>query len=212
MIRTTLKDAGTGNELKIKDGGQINVTNYQSPPLDESVLALPFGSFFTDDGTPTGSEDMRVDGSTNPQDFFIKASGEFDIFIKSINAQISDPGARLDRFGALPALTNGLEWEYQTDETGLFILNPAIRINLDFFRDATGGKGFGTGTDAWKADIAGGGGEDTYFPEVDFTERFGLRYGLRLRKGSQDRMTIRVNDNLSSGLSTFNIKAYGIRI
>ena len=48
-------------------------------------------------------------------------------------------------------------------------------------------------------------------PNIDVAETFGMPYGLRLRKGTKDNLTFVVNDNLS-GLTTFDIVAYGIRI
>ena len=78
-------------------------------------------------------------------------------------------------------------------------------------RDATGGKDFGNTTNAFRADISGGGGIDTYFPEIDLSERFGLIWGLRLEKATTDKIVFEVRDDLS-GLSVFDIKGYGIRI
>jgi hypothetical protein len=212
MINTTIKDSSTGNAVKIGEEGELEVVVHPHPPMGESIFPLPFSQFFTDNGLVTGSSDMRVDGSTNFVDFYITAHSDFDLFINSITVQISDPGARLDRFGALTALTNGVKFFYFEQKIGELVISESIKTNLDFFRDATGGKGFGDGTGAWKADIAGGGGEDTYFPEIDLEERFGLQWGLRLVKGTTDSIVFRVQDNLSTGLSTFNIKAYGIRI
>lgn len=212
MIGTKISDGlGNGYKLKVDSEGAIEVVIHPHPPLNETITSLPFSQFFTDDGTATGSNNMIVDGSVNTQTFYVAPSNEFDIYINSITIQISDPGARLDRFGALTALTNGVKFYYQNASIGELVISEAIKTNLDFFRDATGGKNFGSGTDAWKADIAGGAGEDTYFPEIDLQERFGLMWGLHLPKDSTGILAFDVRDNLA-GLSTFNIKAYGIRI
>ena len=78
-----------------------------------------------------------------------------------------------------------------------------IRLGLRTFA-------IGTGTDAFKADIAGGGGEDTYLPVIDLADTFGFPYGVRLVANSNDKITFTVSDNLA-GLSTFNIKGFGIQ-
>ena len=46
---------------------------------------------------------------------------------------------------------------------------------------------------------------------MDMAEIYGLPWGLRLRKGSLDKLIFRVQDNLT-GLSTFNAIATGTRI
>ena len=169
MINARIVDA-SGNDRGAKIGaeGELSVVVHPHPPENESIFPLPFSQMFTDDGATTGSFDMIVDGSSTPVEFYISARNDVDIYIKSITVQISDPGARLDRFGALTALTNGVKFFYEEVQIGELVITEAIKTNLDFFRDSTGGKDFGTGTDAWKADIAGGAGEDTYFP-VSYT-------------------------------------------
>lgn len=212
MIKSKIVDGrGSGSALKVDSEGAIEVVVHPHPPLNEVITALPFAQFFTTDGTSTGSSNMIVNGSTTAVPFYIKANDDFDIYINSITVQISDPGARLDRFGALPALANGISFYYQNPKIGELVISDAIKTNLDFFRDATAGKGFGSGTSSWLADIAGGAGEDTYFPEIDFQKRFGLMWGLHIPRGSDSIIVFEVRDNLA-GLSTFNIKGYGIRI
>lgn len=56
-----------------------------------------------------------------------------------------------------------------------------------------------------------GGGADSYLPVIDFAETFGKQWGLRLKAGSADRLVIRINDNLSAGLDTFNAIGYGTK-
>jgi hypothetical protein len=212
MISTKLIDRYSNNTAAVTAEGALNVIVHPHPPQGETLFPLPFSQFFTDNGKSTGSSDMRVNGSTNFVDFYIEARANKDIFLKSLTVQISDPGARLDRFGALTALTNGVKFFYFEQKFDELVISESIKTNLDFFRDATGGKDFGEGTSAWRADIAGGGGEDTYFPELNLTERFGLTWGLRLVKGTTDKLVFRVQDDLSTGLTAFNIKAYGIQI
>jgi hypothetical protein len=211
MISATIRDAFTKRSATVDNEGALEVVVHPHPPLDESVYPLPYFQYFTDDGTSSGSNDMVINGGTTPTNFFISASEEYDIFVGRVEVRISDPNARLDRFGALTALSNGVEFFYETGETGRVQISENITTNLQFIRLAGGQPAFGSGTDAFKADIAGGSGEDTYLPSIDMDEIFNLRWGLRLRKGTTDKLGFLIQDNLT-GISTFNIFGLGLRL
>ena len=106
-----------GQQLKINQEGDISVTIHQHPPITEDILALPFRSYFTDDGTTTGSNDMAVNGGTTNVDFYIKASETYDIYIKYISVEIGDGGSpALNKFGELPELTDGIAFYWDTQQ------------------------------------------------------------------------------------------------
>lgn len=69
----------------------------------------------------------------------------------------------------------------------------------------------GTGVEAYLADVSGGGTEKSYLPNIDMEDIYGFTWGLRLRKGTLDKLIFRINDNLT-GLTTFNAIATGTRI
>jgi len=212
MISVKLKDGtGAGNYAKINGEGELNVVVHPHPPLDETVTPLPFRQYFTSDGTASGSNDMRVDGSTTAQEFSIAAQNNKDIFIKTLSIQISDNGATLNRFGALTALTNGVKIEYFSNETGAIEIHEGIKDNLTFLRI---GNGYptGDGASAFRADISGGGGTDTYFMRLNLAETFGLQYGVRLIKGTTAKLRFIIQDNLSTGIDQFDIIGYGITL
>jgi hypothetical protein len=66
-----------------------------------------------------------------------------------------------------------------------------------------------TGTSVFLADVSGA-GEKAYLPKMDVVEQFGLPFGIKLRKGTTDRLVFRVRDALA-GLLVFNIIAYACR-
>lgn len=210
-VNAKIFDATGGrNGLRIDSDGTANVVVHPHPPKMEELRTLPFAQFFTSDGTSTGSNDMIVNATlANTSDFYIKSDPVYDLYINRVTIQISDPGASLTKFGALTALTNGVQWFFKNSEVGTLTLSTAWKTNLDIFRDATHGKEFGD-TSPWLVDIAGGAGEDTYFPVIDIEEAFGVQWGLLLKKNSDDRLGFSVRDNLT-GLTVFNIKGYGIR-
>lgn len=200
-----------GRQLKVEDEGEVGVVLHPHPPND-STFVLPFRQYFTDDGRSTGSNVMSVNGATNVQDFYVSASPDYDIYIKYITTEIGDGGTpALNKFGALTALTNGVAFYWDTQEEPLYELHEGIKTNKEFIRIASDTGAIGTGTDAYLADVSGGGSEKSYLPNIDMKEIYGLPWGLRLRKGTKDRVVFRVQDDLT-GLTTFNAVATGIRL
>jgi len=209
MITTKLID-GTGklNFAKVDEEGAIHTIEHAHPPLVEDNDVLPYRMRFNNNG----DSDMRVDGSTTSVDFCVDASQDFDIFIKTIFVEIGDGGSpALNKFGALSALTNGVAWLYFGQVGGEYELHEGIKTNKEFIRIGIDTHGIGTGVDAYLADVSGGGSEKSYLPIIDLGEMYGLRYGVRLRKNSTDRLIFRVQDDLTA-LSTFDAIAYGLRI
>lgn len=200
--------AGRGNKAKVNGEGELTATIHDHPPLDEAFISYPFRQYFTDDGMRTGSNNMIV---STAQDFYISASQTVDIFIKSVSIRIGDSSTSLDKFGGLTALTNGCDFLFRNDSTGEVTIADELKTNLSLLRLGASTGAVGTGLDAYLLDVSGGGTEDTYLPFIDFSVLFGYRYGIRLKKGSNDRVIFRINDNLT-GLITFNAIAYGSQI
>lgn len=198
-----------GKPLKINGEGEISVVIHQHPPVDEEITALPYRKYFLDSAS---SNIMAVDGSVNFVDFSVNASTEYDIYIKYITLEIGDGGSpALNKFGALTALTNGVAFYYDTQTEPLYELHEGIKTNKEFIRIASDTAAIGTGTEAFLADVSGGGSEKSYLPSIDMKEIYGFNWGLRLRKGTLDKIIFRIQDNLT-GLSTFNAIATGTRI
>jgi hypothetical protein len=202
-----------GETLNVTDKGEVPVVIPQRPFIGDQISAIPFRQYFTDNGIQSGSNDMMVSGSlATPLDFYIAASEDYDIFIKYITVEIGDGGnPALNKFGALSALTNGVAFYWDTQEEPLYELHEGIKTNKEFIRIASDTGAIGTGIDAYLADVSGGGTEKSYLPNIDVDEIYGLPYGLRLRKGTLDKLIFRINDNLT-GLTTFNAIATGTRI
>jgi len=90
-------------------------------------------------------------------------------------------------------------------------LHDGIKTNLEFIRTGNDTAAIGTGVDSYLADTSGGGTEKNYLPSIDLAELFGLAYGIRLRRDTNDRIVFTVRDDLSS-LITFDAIAYGLQI
>lgn len=208
MIKTILVDGhGSGNRAKINGEGELNIVQHTHPPIRELVEVFPYRQYFT---TTAGASDMRVNGATTNVEFCLRASPTRDIWVKTISVIIADAGARLNQFGALAALTNGVKFSYNNQGLGEVVIHEALKTNLNFLRLGTSSPPIG-GTNAFKADLSGG-GADAYLPVIDMANAFGMNYGLRLRKGTLDKICFTVRDNLSVGLDQFDIIGYGIQI
>ena len=97
--------------------------------------------------------------------------------------------------------------------------------NFGFIRLCQGNPSFGTdvggSTDAFIIPglTAGGGGKggaknaaDGIIPVLDINTVFGFEYGLRLFKGTNNRLVFEINDDLTTGLglnADMNVIAYG---
>jgi hypothetical protein len=208
-LPVVLKDGhGSGHRLKINEEGEVSVVIQSHPPRNEVFESYPFTTYFEN----SLSNDMRVDGSSIPVEFSVTANPNHDIFIKTISVFISDPGSRLDEFGNLNELANGVSFEYKNNDIGSVLIQDSIKTNLDFIRLCTATPGHGDGPRAFLLDISGSGGADSYLPVLDIQKTFGFTWGLRLKKGSKDKLSFIVNDDLSRGMTAFNIKAFGTQL
>ena len=207
-LKTIITDGtGTDNKLKVTDEGTIGVVIHNHPPDKNDTFLIPFASDFVNSA---GSADLRVNGATTPQVFSVSSQTNGDVFISSISIYIADAGARLNLFGALAALTNGVDFIYFNDSVGEITVKGGMQTNLDLIRLGQQTGAVGDGTTAYRLDVSGG-GADAYLPLIDLRAVFGLQWGLKLQKERNDRISFVINDDLSAGLDVFNIRAFGIR-
>jgi len=209
MIPVEIHD-GYGSDKKLRLGveGEVAVSMHSHPPKNEETPPLPFRKFMTLGGDGV-TESMLVDGSATPQEFCILAEEEKDVFIKSLSVVIVDAGATLNEFGNLAALTNGVELSWITAQFGEEVISDSIKTNWEFMRLAGGNPPIGGGTDAFRANNVAGTSEG-YTPFIDFTVLFGIRYGLRLRAGTTDKLCFIIKDNIST-MDQMDVIAYGFR-
>lgn len=209
-IKTKIVDGkGSGKEALVDEHHSVAVTETKIPPRNEDVNSVlrPFATYLTDDGTTSGSEDMRVDGSTTSVEFFLQAPQDGDRYIQTLAITISDAGAQLNEFGNLAALTNGCELFYEDVSVGSVTLADSLKTNFDFVQLCNFEPTFGSGSSAFLA-LNVSGASEAYIPVLDMTDVFGLPYGLLLPKGSVKKIVLRVNDNVT-GIDRFDIKAFG---
>ena len=202
--------SGGDNKLKINGEGEASVVVHPHPPRGEKLAATPFRQYFTSNGRDTGSNDLRVDGSSVDILFFISADDDQDIYIKTCDILIADASATLDKFGALSALTNGIKFSWITQDIGEVIIHEGLKTNFEFIRLCDNQPAIGSTTNAFRANNVAGSAEG-YTPSIDLAGVFGLPWGVRLRAGTNDCLGWTVRDDLSTGLNQVDIIGYGIK-
>jgi hypothetical protein len=204
MITSKIVD-GNGGEarLRILPEGEIGVVQHTHPPEFESRTGLPFRQYFTIDGTSGGDNDMIVDGSSTSVDFCIPSEPKFDRYVKFIAVKLADATAQFNEFGAINGgLTNGVEFIWSSQEIGDLTIHDGIKDNLEWFRLSNQVPTI--------IDLSGG-GADAVIVGIDLTKIFGSPWGLKLTKGTTEKIIFRVNDNLA-GLDEFNIIGHGTKV
>jgi hypothetical protein len=207
MLKTSLHDQKQGHSLAIEDDGSINVYVIPQPPKDAEQITLPFTEYMKLNGTGTIS--FLVNGSVTNQDFYVSAK-DYDVYINTIVFEIADASAALNEFGALAALTNGLEFYYFNQTQGKYTIESGIKTNYDMVKLANFQPAFGTGTAAFQLTNAVSASE-AYVGVIDLEDVFGLQWGVKLKKNTTDRLGFIVKDNIT-GLDVMTIKVYGIRV
>lgn len=199
--------------VDVDKAGAVHVVDRGVPsvlvPEDDPVI--PFRQDFTDDGTPTGSADMKVDGTAlGFQDFWIQADTIKHTFIRSVSWIIADGGSSLSEFAGLGAeLTNGIRWFWSRAAETVDI-HPAIKKNLDLVRMTD--VAFGDGTGAFLAGGLSNIGAPVsgYMPLINLADLFGVRWGLKLRAGTKQKIVIRIQDDLQAP-EEIGATAYGLQ-
>lgn len=195
---------GTGKSARVLPDHELLVSNVAHPPLMPQKVKV-FRQHLTDDGLSTGSEDMLVDGSVTPVEFWVPAATDADRYITTVSFVIGDAGAELDLFGTVAALANGCDFEYERS-TETVTIHGALKTNWDFVRLCFGTPAFGSAAEAFRAkDVEGG--TEAYIPVFDFV-RVLPPYGLKLDMGTREKLILRVNDDCT-GPDVFNAIAYG---
>ena len=207
-IKTHITDGtGSGNKLKIEEDNSALVTNTHIPPKSGIRDLRPFRQYLTDNGTPSGDSDMRVNGSVNSVDFYISSPSDADRYIDTISIVIADAGATLSQFGNIGALATGVEIFYEDSKLGDVTIAEGLVSNFEFLRMCAGGvHGIGTGTTSYRASNVQGSSEG-FLMYLDFSKVFGMPWGIRLPKDTTLRLVVRIND--VSGVDKFDMIAYG---
>lgn len=148
----------------------------------------------------------------NPVEYYISADPVYDILITELNFAIAGAGSALNEFGTGTALTNGCRMYYTDDAIGEIQINPIVRTNYDLVRFASGRPSFGTGADAFRLTNAIS-TDEVFWAVVSLQEKMPLGKGIRLEKGTNQRLVMQIRDNtLTTKASRFDCIVSGEKI
>lgn len=204
MIDISIVDQANKIPVGVTDFGELLVASTGAPP-NLSQRNVIFRQYMTQDGTPTGTSSMLVNGSVTNVDYYISAQQDSDLYISAVSFVIADAGADLNEFGAIAALTNGCYLFYE-NQYGVIDINTALKTNWDFIRLCGGVPAFGSGVDCFRASNVFGASE-AYIPFLNFIN-FIPPYGLRFERGTKQRLVLRIRDNVSA-IDQFDVICYG---
>ena len=200
---------GTGSKraATVTENHALCTQEIPGPPFGLAPHMRIFRQYLTADGTSAGSNDMLVDGSSTNVDFWVPPHAVNDRYIVSLSFLIADAGASLSEWGNTnAALANGFRLFY-SDNTGEVDIASALQTNFDFVRLCSGRPSFGDAGTAFQAPNVVS-TSDAYLPVLDIRSTFGMPWGVELRAGSSQRLTLRVRDN-ATGPDQFDVIAYG---
>ena len=194
-----IQDPKKGRTARVADIDHLKVLSSNVPAFGEPTIQIAYRDYFRN---AAGSENMNVTGSlASPVDFNILAhTGSCDRYIKSISFELLGSAARLSDFGNITALTNGVDIIYFNPEVENGFVNisiDGIKSNWELLRLCKGDPAFGNTNNAFRASNVVG-ASDAYIPFLDVSIVFGLLNGIRLRAGTNDKIIIRINDDLAS--------------
>jgi hypothetical protein len=105
-----------GKPINVTPEGTIGVVVHDHPPTGETIQAPLWHADFE---TAAGSADMVVVGTTAaPVDFCVSALPTADRWVRSMSFEVSDRSCALYLWGALAALTNGVQVLWITQDLG----------------------------------------------------------------------------------------------
>ncbi len=205
MPLTVKVKGNTGNILDVNGEQQIPVVVPPHPPKGESLTAVPFTSYFTND---SDSNDMAVDGISTNVAFCIRAEQTQDVYVRTVSIIIADASQTLQEFGNTnAALTNGCVFRWTSTDLGQLVINDTLKTNFDFIRLCGGLPAPGNNylvNNAIATNI------EAYIPTLNIADVFGLPYGVRLRKGTKDKLELLIRDDCSA-VDQFDAIGYGLK-
>lgn len=193
---------GQGNErARVNSDKALYVTTMPFPPLVVQKTN-PFRQFFTSDGDPSGSSDMGVDGSVTNVDFFIAADPLKDRYLTNLSFLVAyGASGKPFQWADSTALTNGSRIFYES-ERGEQDIHSGIKTNQDLFR-----LSFQLIPTGWEVRHTNANNDFGYFISMDMRS-LGLPFGVKLDRGTNQRITIRIKDDATNA-DTFDCIAYG---
>ena len=205
----TIKDGrGTGISAGVSKshGLQVAPVIPDVPPVGKVSRYRFFSARLGSTGGDGGTVNMNVNGSVTPQEFYIASHADYDLFITDLAMIIADTGLTHANFGGVSILANGYDLKVtEANETVYIIEKAKTSGQVIAFSGFT--NPFGSTTTSWELTNWTG---TTDAHVISIPIRNWVPGGLRIGRGTKDRITSVVNDNLT-GLTEFYIRVFGYR-
>lgn len=213
MLGVEIKNGG-GDDIRaiVNKEGALNVAEQikDTPPVGSANRHRYFNALVGSGGADTGITDMRVDGSVTPQEFFIKSQAEYDIRITKIVIILAGikNNVILSQFGGLPDIAVGWDLKVTEEDVDTFLINKA-KTNGQVLAQSATDLAWGTGTTEFRLDNWTG-TDDAIMAVIPVSDI--IPDGLRIGRGTLDRITSVVNDDLTgANFTEFTVRVIGYR-
>ena len=153
-----------------------------------------------------GGTDLNVDGSVTPSNFAIQSQTDYDIYITKLILVLGGLTLGHNKFGPISALTNGIDLflEETNEKTYLF---EGAKTSGQLIAFSGFSNPFGTGTGTWEL-TKWDANNDAHCITVPVSDY--IPGGLRIGRGTKDRLSITVNDDLTT-IPVFFSRVFGYR-
>lgn len=203
MIKTRIEDGEGGNrQAQVLLGGELLVAVSVNPPLLPQKTRV-LSQMLTVDGTLTGSDDMGVDGSVTPVNFWIAAAPDADRYITAMSFILGYGGtAQLYEFAdTAAALTNGVKIAYTAAEGEILIAN--LKTNYSFMRASL----IPLSNNNWQSRGFTVLNDYGYFITIALREHM-IPNGVKLDKGTLQRLSVTIQDDCTDA-DLMNCSVFG---
>lgn len=199
---------GAKNRAAIDKRGLLSVSvEPGSPaPVGSSSRYRFLSQLASSVGDGTGVTNMNVNGSSTAQAFTVNSVADYDIRIQKILIYIEDSSVTHSGFGALAALSNGVDISVFEDGTETFLVQSAKKF-ADLIQQTLAERPFGADASSFELASVTGTADAQVLP-MDIGSL--VPGGIRIGRGTKDKFQVEVNDDLT-GLDFFTVRVLGYR-
>ena len=199
--------AGTDNRVSVDHKALCTTATWPVLPAEGSESRFQFFSQLASSvGDGTGTTNCNVDGSSTPQTFTVNSHKDYDIRVMKIVIFIEDGSVTHSGFGALAALTNGIDISLIEGKEETFLVNGAKKF-ASLIEQTLAERPFGDGAKAFELESTTSNQDSQILP---FDVGSLVPGGVRIAIGTLDRLQLEVNDDLT-GLTNFTVRCLGYK-
>lgn len=209
MINATIRD-GTKKKSAARVTGDNELVVAQGVPVLPNVGEVSrlryYSALLGSTGGDSGTTNMNVDGSSTAQEFFIAADTDFDIRIMGIVIFLADSSVAHSKFGDLPALSTGFDLKIVESGEETFIIKKA-KTGGEIIAQSGLREPYGNDATSFQLSKVTSitDAQTIFVPINDYVPQ-----GLRIGRGTLDRISAVANDNLT-GLTEFSVRILGYK-